>query len=113
MRKIKEKLSSQKGESLSETLIGVLISAIALLLLASMITAGTRIVRKSMTNMNNFYTDVSGIESEDADFVVSGTNKLKITMNNVEKTPVTNESSGVDVKIYKGENTELKAYKPN
>lgn len=54
-RKIILKLRSSNGESLTETLVALLIAAIALVMLASMISSTTRIVTQSKTKMTEYY----------------------------------------------------------
>ncbi|MCR5097190.1 MAG: hypothetical protein K6A70_10730 [Erysipelotrichaceae bacterium] len=49
MKKMTVKLKSERGESIAETLVALLIAALALLMLASVITSSTRII----TNSNN------------------------------------------------------------
>ena len=47
MKKMKSRLRSQKGESIAEVLIAVLLSAVALTMLASMISATSKMVIRS------------------------------------------------------------------
>ena len=55
MDKIRAKLHSCSGESISETLIAVLISALALVMLAAMITASVNMTMQSKTKMAAYY----------------------------------------------------------
>lgn len=57
MKKILTKLRSSAGESIAETLIALLISALAMMLLAGMISSTNNLVRTSETKMNNYYDD--------------------------------------------------------
>ena len=50
-----KKLKSQAGESISEVLIALLISSLALVMLASMISATNNIVSKSKSTMEDYY----------------------------------------------------------
>ena len=52
---IKHKLHSQAGESIGETLIAVLISALALVILAGAIGAATRIITRSNAAVKEHY----------------------------------------------------------
>lgn len=52
---IKHKLHSKAGESIGETLIAVLISALALLILAGAIGAATRIMTRSNAAVKTHY----------------------------------------------------------
>ena len=56
MKKIRSKLQSKRGESLSEVLIALLISALALTILASMISASSNIVMTSRRALENYYS---------------------------------------------------------
>ena len=55
-KQIIKKLNQQSGESLAETLVALLIAALALVMLASMISSTTRIVTRSRTTMNSYYS---------------------------------------------------------
>lgn len=60
--KIKKKLKSKKGETITETLVSVLIAAAAMILFASMITSSQRILKKSESIMDAYYTGISSME---------------------------------------------------
>ena len=49
------KLSSQAGESIAETLLALLISALALLMLSGAVSAGMRMVTSSSQLMQKYY----------------------------------------------------------
>ncbi len=53
--KLRRKLHSQSGETIGETLIALLISSLALVMLASMITSTVNLVTESGTKMNTYY----------------------------------------------------------
>lgn len=55
MNKIIRKLSSQAGESIGETLVALLISALALVMLAGAISTGMRIVTTSKEKLDVYY----------------------------------------------------------
>lgn len=50
-----KKLRSTSGESIAETLVAVLIAALALLMLAGTVNSSSRIITKSQTNMEKYY----------------------------------------------------------
>lgn len=52
---INNKLRSTAGESISETLVALLISALALVMLAGAISAASRIVMKSRSKLETYY----------------------------------------------------------
>ena len=53
--RIKKKLASQAGESIGETLVALLISALALVMLAGAVSAGMRVVTNSKDKMDEYY----------------------------------------------------------
>lgn len=55
MKKLKQKLRSRAGESISETLVAVLISALALVMLAGAMSAATSVVNRSRDKLNEYY----------------------------------------------------------
>ena len=58
---IGKKLKSRGGESLTEVLVSVLISAVALTMLASMISASTGMVKQSREKLDDYYTNNNGL----------------------------------------------------
>ena len=54
MKKMRSRLRSQNGESVSEVLVAVLVSMVALTMLALMITATTKMVIRSRTKMDEY-----------------------------------------------------------
>ena len=55
LRRIKSKLCSSIGESIGETLIALLISALALLMLAGAVSSASRIVTRNKAAMESYY----------------------------------------------------------
>lgn len=55
-RRIQSKIRSCAGESIGETLIALLISALALIMLAGAISAAAKIVTRNKTAMEEYYT---------------------------------------------------------
>lgn len=60
--KLKNKLKSEKGETITETLVSVLIAAAAMILFASMITSSQRILQKSERIMDDYYAGEAEME---------------------------------------------------
>lgn len=60
--KLKNKLKSKNGETITETLVSVLIAAAAMILFASMITSSQRILQKSESIMNAYYAGETKME---------------------------------------------------
>ena len=55
MRKIKKKLSVISGESISETLIALLVASLALVMLAGAISSGSNSITKSKDKLDKYY----------------------------------------------------------
>lgn len=55
-RRIQSKIRSRAGESIGETLIALLISALALMMLAGAISSAARIVMRNKSAMEEYYT---------------------------------------------------------
>ena len=62
-RKMPKWLKSQAGETISEVLIALLISSIALVMLASMISATNSMVGKSNRKMEEYYSKNENLEN--------------------------------------------------
>lgn len=56
MRKIKEKIINNAGESIGEVLVALLISGLALLMLAGAIASSSRLVEKSKDTQAKYYS---------------------------------------------------------
>ena len=63
MRNLKIKLQSQIGETLAETLITVLIIAVAMTMLAGMISATASMVKTSEKKMDEYYQTSKNLET--------------------------------------------------
>lgn len=70
MRKLKAKITSKlkgsAGESLAEVLIALLIAALALTMLASVISTSARIITQSKAKMKDYYDRNNVLESQSA-----------------------------------------------
>ena len=55
------KLHSQAGESIGETLASLLIAALALTMLAGAVAAGTHVVTRSRDNLNSYYEAANSV----------------------------------------------------
>jgi len=65
MKKMMQKLRSRAGESISEVLIAMLVSALGLAMLAGVITTSTRIITKSRETAKTFTQSENALESHD------------------------------------------------
>ena len=61
-----KKLKEPSGETLTETLVALLIAALALVMLAGMISSTTRIVTQSKTTMNSYYAENNMVAEQGA-----------------------------------------------
>mgnify|MGYP007064903109 CR=1 FL=1 len=78
--KLKNKLKSKKGETITETLVSVLIAAAAMILFASMITSSQRILQKSESIMNDYYAGEAEMEAAMAVSGTTGKSTTGVTM---------------------------------
>ena len=62
-RKIRKLLRSKKGETIAEVLIALLLSSLALVMLASMISATNNMVGKSEKKMEDYYSQNERLEN--------------------------------------------------
>ena len=78
--KLKNKLKSKKGETITETLVSVLIAAAAMILFASMITSSQRILQKSERIMDAYYDGETKMEAAMAASATTGRSKTEAAM---------------------------------
>ena len=78
--KLKNKLKSKKGETITETLGAVLIAAAAMILFASMITSSQRILQKSERIMDAYYAGETEMEAAMADGGTAGGSKTGVAI---------------------------------
>ncbi len=107
-KKLLEKLRSRRGDSIAEVLVALLISAVALVMLASMIADSSRLILRSRDRMaeydaaNNALAVMSADEDDDADdllIVRTGTVTVKDTADTAVN--LTGASgAGISVKVY-------------
>ena len=76
--KLKNKLKSKKGETITETLVSVLIAAAAMILFASMITSSQRILQKSERIMDDYYAGEAKMEEAMATGGTTGVTDNKV-----------------------------------
>jgi len=93
--KLMEKLHSQAGESIAEVLIAVLISALALTMLAGMISSTVRMVNAGKEKMNTYYAENADLEIQGPSYDSTAT--VVISSNNEAEVTVSETVSGVKV----------------
>lgn len=81
--KLKNKLKSKNGETITETLVSVLIAAAAMILFASMITSSQRILQKSESIMNAYYAGETKMEEAIATGGTTGGTDIKVIIKQV------------------------------
>ena len=95
--RIRGKLSSKKGDSIAEVLIALLISSLALVMLASMINSSANMIISSKKKMNSYYSESASFASPSVD---DGTEVI-IAVNSV--------NSSYKVKYYTPNNPDFPA----
>lgn len=63
MKAIRRKLSSKLGDSIGEVLVALLISSLALMMLASMITSSTHLILNSKDKLESYYQQNNKLSS--------------------------------------------------
>ena len=103
---IKSKLNNRSGETLAETLIAVLISALALVLLLTMITASSRLIQNGEAKMDEMYAGSAAIEQAE---ITPSDATVKINDNALDGLG----EISVNVKLYKDADSSLSKYEYN
>ena len=103
---IKSKLNNRSGETLAETLIAVLISALALVLLLTMITASSRLIQNGEAKMQEMYDGSKKIEQAE---ITPYDATVKINDNALDGLG----EILVNVKLYKDADSSLSKYEYN
>lgn len=62
---VKQKLNSNKGESIAETLIALLVSTLALVMLAGAISSAGNVVEKGRKAMKEYYDGIENVVKRD------------------------------------------------
>ena len=116
MKKFKKKLHSKAGESLVETLVSLLIAAIALTMLAGTLNAASNIITKSRRTLDTYYSaneDETGVTGVIKMTGSGNTGSVTMTMSGTN-TSENISLSGVPIVYYKNETfskTPVIAYK--
>ena len=63
MKRCKRKLRSRAGETLTETLVALLVAVIALAILAGMIMSSSNLIRNSRTRFDSYYEGNNALSS--------------------------------------------------
>ena len=73
-----KKLKSKKGESISEVLIALLVSALAIVLLAGMINASSEMIRNSKEKIDQYVKAENGIVEQNEDGPDTGSVTVRV-----------------------------------
>ena len=122
MKKMKSRLRSKKGESIAEVLVAVLLSAIGLTMLATMISATSKMVIRSR-NLTKEYVEQNNqlVEKADTSTRTGSVQVLQVNSTSSAATPIklygvptANEDYSIPVKYYVNSrvgNVEVTSYK--
>lgn len=123
MKKMKSRLRSKKGESIAEVLVAVLLSAIGLTMLATMISATSKMVIRSR-NLTKEYVEQNNqlVEKKDGTPTRTGSVQVRrVDSTSPDGTPIklygvptANEDYSIPVKYYVNSrvgNVEVTSYK--
>ena len=94
----KKKVCSQAGESISETLISLLVAALALVMLAGAIASSSNVITKSKDKMNSYYS-----ANEASDGVVKMTGGTSTGGINISDTTSAISTQSYNVYYYKND----------
>ena len=104
----RKKLSRRAGETLTETLVALLIAAIAITMLASMIMTSTEMIQRSKNAFDAYYAQNNVLSEHPSDGGTGATAKL--VSGGGGTIQLENDSDEVAVKIY--ENSEAPSKTP-
>ena len=102
VKQVKKKLKSYRGETIAEVLIALLISSIALVMLASMISATVNLVTKSKEKMKDYYKANSVLETmelttAEGEDPIASIEELKITITGKESGESAESNLSIDL----------------
>ncbi|MGN0434221.1 MAG: hypothetical protein ACI4EB_06745 [Bilifractor sp.] len=106
MSYFRKKIASQRGESITEVLVAVLITSLAVLVFATMVSASTRIIRSGEKKMNKYYEDISvdpGNKSEESIAFSDGNSQVLSVNGDSEKNVTLYKNSEGTALFYTGD----------
>lgn len=110
---IVRKLKNRKGESIGEVLVSLLIAALALVMLASMITSSSRMIQASKVKIQEYYVANNALETRTGTTSGSGTISVKVGAASVKFN--VNDTAGPSVSYFKNakapSGTQVVSYK--
>ncbi len=81
MKDLMNKLKSSNGDSIAEVLVAILITALATIVFATMVSSSVQMIEKSSETMNDYYASIST--------PTKTTGNVNVTFKNTSGTPVT------------------------
>ena len=105
------KLKSKKGESITEVLVALLISALAIVLLAGMVNASTNMILKSKDKMEKYANAENSVVERNGNEPATGTVTFKIGENKIRLNDDNNGTTDNEVSVEYYTNDESVKYK--
>ncbi len=105
-KRVIDKLRAQTGESIAEVLIALLVSAVALMLLANMITSATSIITGNREAFDNYVTAGNALMAHEGT-ASSGTVTFKSDNTEMKLTDDLLSSSKITVTYYANTNRNI------
>lgn len=103
MKRIIKKMRGKVGESIGETLVALLISSLALLMLAGAISASTRVITASKAAMQAYYEENNKI----ATLATTDALSIKLTASGLSETQL---QTAANLLTVKGEANQANSY---
>ena len=101
-KRILEKLKSNSGESIAETLVAVLISAFALLMLAGSVNTASNLITNSQNKLEEYYADYNDLadpaSGSDVSVTVTESGVEEVIKTTGKKVP--SKIGGTDLIVY-------------
>ena len=104
------KLKSKKGESITEVLVALLISALAIVLLAGMVNASTNMILKSKDKMEKYANAENSVVERNGNEPATGTVTFKIGENKIRLNDDNNGTTDNEVSVEYYTNDESVKY---
>ena len=99
VKKIRKKLNNQSGESISETLIALLIAAFALVMLAGAISAASNVVLASKDKVDKYYAENESMIKKETKGEGTVTIADITTGNKIDFNPESLDDSNMDLNV--------------
>ena len=111
LRSARKKLGSRAGESIAETLVALLISAVAILMLASMITTSSDLIHRSTKAFDDYYAANNVLTDRAAD-AKTGTTSVSLQSSGSAVALVGNTTDDASISVDYYSNASAPSSKP-